>query len=83
MQRTNIKTLNELGRAYKNAKEPERLKFKANLLEYSERDKTDYWRAFRDVWQYSDTWGKTPGCILLACQYVLNVDFKTLTTLQK
>ncbi len=83
MQGNGKKTLNELGRAYKSAKAPVQLKFKATLLEYSERDSTDYWRGFRDVWQYSETPGKMPSSIMLAAHYLLNVDFQKLNDFAK
>ncbi|GAB3970803.1 hypothetical protein GCM10028806_19480 [Spirosoma terrae] len=71
------KTLNVLGQAYKNAKAHKQLQYKAALLEAGEIDKTNYWRAFRDVWQYTDKIGKAPFMIVVLADEILEYENQT------
>ncbi|QIP15676.1 hypothetical protein G8759_25110 [Spirosoma aureum] len=75
------KRLNVLGYAYKNATVANQLRFKAELLEAGERDKANYWRAFRDVWQYSEYIGKAPFVIVVIADEVLDFENQPISEL--
>jgi hypothetical protein len=73
-EKSHSKSLNVLGHAYKDATIANQLRFKAELLDAGERDKTNYWRAFRDVWQYSEHIGKAPFMIVVIADEVLDYE---------
>ena len=80
MKRTSTptpKTLNLLGVAYANAKVSTQLRLKAALIEHSEVDNVDYWRSFRDVWQYSSNIGKAPFILVQTVKEILNLKIET------
>lgn len=66
------KSLNRIGIAYRDAKKPKQLLYQAALIEASENDECDYWRSFRDVWQYSPRLGKAPFLIVALADEILN-----------
>lgn len=70
------KTPNQLGIAYANAKVSTQLRLKAALIEHSETDNVDYWRAFRDVWQYSSNIGKAPFILVATAKEILNLQIE-------
>jgi hypothetical protein len=57
------KVPNLLGQSFHNAKQSAQLHYKAALLDAGEKDGVNYWRAFRDVWQYADNVGSAPFII--------------------
>ena len=79
MKRTvspDLKTMNILGRAFSEAKASTQLRLKAALLEHSEVDDVNYWRAFRDVWRYSSNIGRAPFILVQTAKEILNVEIE-------
>ncbi|MVM34859.1 hypothetical protein GO755_32825 [Spirosoma sp. HMF4905] len=75
------KLLNNLGRAYSDAKRSKQLAYQSALLEAGENDNANYWRSFRDVWQYAESIGKAPFIIVALAEEILSA--KILNPLTK
>ena len=69
------KVLNGMGNLYELAPETKKMAFKEALAVFSKRDNTNYYRAFRDVWKYSDSITKAPFAIVATAHNVLGFNF--------
>ena len=66
MRSKSTKQPNSLGLHFRKANRPKQLQFIAALYEATELDGSDYYRAFRDNWQYSESVGRAPFVIVQA-----------------
>jgi hypothetical protein len=57
---------NTLGKCYDEATKAHQLMFKAELLNAADRDGFNYWKPFRETWQYEETPGRIPFVIVQA-----------------
>lgn len=57
---------NTLAKCYEDAGKPEQMMFKAELLRAADRDGFNYWKPFRETWQYEQTAGRIPFVIVQA-----------------
>jgi hypothetical protein len=73
----NTKKFNKLGQAYNNSSKAKKLLLRSSLMVAGESEGVDLWRSFREVWQYSETYGKAPYLLISTVIKVLNLDPNT------
>ncbi|SFD67162.1 hypothetical protein [Spirosoma endophyticum] len=69
------KELNGMGNLYEVAPESKKMAFREALLVFSKRDSINYYRAFRDVWKYSESITKAPFAIVATAHNVLGFNY--------
>ena len=57
---------NQIGTLYATIKDERKLAFRLALLKAGNNDGENYMKRFLDYWQYSETYGGMPSCMVLA-----------------
>jgi hypothetical protein len=57
---------NNLGKCYDEGSKAQQMMFRAELLAAADRDGFNYWKPYRETWQYEETAGRIPFVIVQA-----------------